>query len=75
MGTGVGLSQLAVGVDMVIQVAPVNYSSLVILEIDLVLNKLKYFVISRLTHQALKTFPQPGSVQLNCPPLSLCVWM
>ena len=49
VGTGVGLSQLAVGVDMVIQVAPEKYSSLVILEIDLVLNKLKYFVSSRLT--------------------------
>ena len=49
VGARVGFRQLAVGVDMVIQVAPAKYSSLVILEIDLVLNKLKYFVTSRLT--------------------------
>ena len=45
VGTRVGLCQLAVGVDMVIQMAPARYFW-VILETDLVL---KYFRTSRLT--------------------------
>ena len=49
VGTRVGLGQLAVGVDMVIQVAPAKYSYLIILETDLVLNRLEYLVTSRLT--------------------------
>ena len=51
VGTRVGFCQLAMGVHMVIQVTPAKYSSFIILEIatDEDLNKVKYFVTSRLT--------------------------
>ena len=58
VGARVGLCQLSMGVDMVIQVAPEKPVVINPPKDDLFLNKLK-------PHHALKTFPQPGCVQVN----------